>query len=310
MVSRSLTVKNKKQWLFLIASLLVIYAVVPQFGSFKSSLHYVLHSDVRYLLFAAGFSLLSYFSAALTYYLLALKPLLYRVTVVIQFASMFANRLLPAGIGSNGVNYLYLKKCKHTTTQAAAVVAVNNLLGFIGHLLVLAVAITVSGMSLNWHLHRNFGYLLIAAVFVTIVLAISSNKKLRKNFSIQLRQLLISLSSYRHQLPRVGLALLSSVSLTLCNVLCLWFAGKAVGLDVNFVQTLLAFTLGIAIGAAAPTPGGIGGIEGGIVAGLVGFSVTSALALAAVLLYRLFNFWIGFALGGIAFIYATKRNYI
>jgi uncharacterized membrane protein YbhN (UPF0104 family) len=300
---------NRKRWLLIGISLLVLYAVVPQLGSFHRSWHYLATARGEQARWGAVFAGLAYFAAAGTYYFLALKPLPYLRTVLIQLTSMFANRLLPAGIGSIGVNYLYLKAKRHSRAEAVAVVTVNNLLGFIGHILILSVALLFYAGTLNWHVDL-MPWLVAAALVVAVIILAISSFHLKQKLRQEVRQIIKSLLGYRRRLPKVGLALLTSVGLTLCNVLSLWFCTQAIGVHVSFEQVLLAFTLGIAVGSIAPTPGGLGGIEAGMVAGLVGFHVVSSQALAAVLLYRLFNFWLAFAVGAAAFVFVSRRSYI
>ena len=46
------------------------------------------------------------------------------------------------------------------------------------------------------------------------------------------------------------------------------------------------------LGNVLPLPGGLGGVEGGMVAAFVGFGVPASLAVVAVLGYRTFAFWL------------------
>src|SRR5207237_10401369 len=50
-----------------------------------------------------------------------------------------------------------------------------------------------------------------------------------------------------------------------------------------------------------PLPGGIGGVDGGMIGALVAFGVSGSLALIAVLVYRLFAFWLPTIPGAIAY---------
>jgi len=47
-----------------------------------------------------------------------------------------------------------------------------------------------------------------------------------------------------------------------------------------------------AVGSLAPTPGGLGAVEGLLITMLVSFDVPSPEAVAVVLVYRLINFWL------------------
>ena len=50
-----------------------------------------------------------------------------------------------------------------------------------------------------------------------------------------------------------------------------------------------------------PLPGGIGGVDGGMVGALIAFGVEPGLALIAVLAYRGFAFWLPIAPGAVAY---------
>ena len=60
---------------------------------------------------------------------------------------------------------------------------------------------------------------------------------------------------------------------------------------------------GGALGSLGITPGGIGLVEGTLCVGLVSTGVPAALALAAVLLYRLVSFWLMTAVGWFVLLY-------
>ena len=46
------------------------------------------------------------------------------------------------------------------------------------------------------------------------------------------------------------------------------------------------------LGNLLPMPGGVGGVEGGMIASFVAFGVDGGLAVVAVLVYRAFTFWL------------------
>jgi uncharacterized protein (TIRG00374 family) len=55
------------------------------------------------------------------------------------------------------------------------------------------------------------------------------------------------------------------------------------------------------LGGLLPIPGGIGGIDGGLIGTFVVFGAPAASATAAVLAYRIILFWIPLILGAVAF---------
>ena len=89
----------------------------------------------------------------------------------------------------------------------------------------------------------------------------------------------------------------------LCQLLALWAAFGAIGEPIPVTAALLAVPLG-SLALALPLPGGAGGIEGALVAILVGTSLASvspAVAVAGVVLFRGFAYWLPTTLGGMVF---------
>jgi uncharacterized protein (TIRG00374 family) len=62
----------------------------------------------------------------------------------------------------------------------------------------------------------------------------------------------------------------------------------------------LAFFVGM-VGNLLPTPGGVGGVEGGMIGAFVALGVDAGLALVAVLVYRAFVFWLPTLPGTVAY---------
>jgi hypothetical protein len=64
----------------------------------------------------------------------------------------------------------------------------------------------------------------------------------------------------------------------------------------------VCYVVAYAIGTLAPTPGGLGAIEGLLIALFVSFGVPSATAVTVVLVYRLINFWMPILPGLVAYV--------
>jgi putative heme transporter len=82
----------------------------------------------------------------------------------------------------------------------------------------------------------------------------------------------------------------------------------AVGATVPWHTLLLVYSLATVVGSVGITPGGIGVVEGTLCVGLVSTGVPAALALAAVLLYRLVSFWLVMAVGWLVFFYLRRER--
>ena len=81
----------------------------------------------------------------------------------------------------------------------------------------------------------------------------------------------------------------------------LWATFHAVGTTPPITVMLMAYLLG-QLGGLLPIPGGIGGIDGGLIGTFVVFGVAAAPTAAAVLAYRLILFWLPLVVGAVAFL--------
>jgi uncharacterized membrane protein YbhN (UPF0104 family) len=301
---------NRRYLLLAVVLLLALYVLLPQFGGFQSSWHLLRRPVPSWTAAAVGLTVLTYLAAAVTYCLLAFRPLAYGRVVLVQLAAMFINRLLPGGIGALGANYAYLRRARHSPSQAAGVVAVNNLFGALGHGLLVAgtLAVFPGSMAIPPGHSRSAGFVVRLSVGLAVLLAILVLVFGRQKFASKAAEVRAQLLSYRRRPWRLPAALLSSMLLTLCNVLCLACCALALGVHLPFAAILLVFSFGIGAGTVTPTPGGLGGFEAALAAGFIAYHVAGPAALAAALLYRLVSYWLPLPAGAAAFIICQKRQ--
>jgi uncharacterized membrane protein YbhN (UPF0104 family) len=80
----------------------------------------------------------------------------------------------------------------------------------------------------------------------------------------------------------------------------LWATFEAVGADVPISIVLMGYLLG-QLGGLLPLPGGVGGIDGGLIGTLIVYGAPPAATVAAVLAYRIILFWLPLVGGATAF---------
>lgn len=304
---------HSRYFWWVVLTLATVFLVVTQYETFARSVHTLTQAHRPDIVAALMLSLSTCALAALTYKLLALRKVAYLPTLTVQAASMFVDRIVPAGLGAIGLNYHYLRKHRLSFAQASSTVLMNNMLGTIGHLCVLLMALLLSGMQLPLPTTRtriNGGAILLACLGIVVLGALLVLRRhlpgLRKRLLAMTRQL----AAFRRRPANIFAALISSMLLTLANVTALYLCCAALGLPVAFVTVLLVFSLGVVLGAATPTPGGLGGTEAGIVAGLLTYGLAPAHAIAAVLLFRLCNFWAPMLVGVVALFIARSKRFI
>jgi uncharacterized membrane protein YbhN (UPF0104 family) len=86
----------------------------------------------------------------------------------------------------------------------------------------------------------------------------------------------------------------------------LWATFHAFGISLPLTVVLMGYLIG-QLGGLLPIPGGIGGIDGGLIGTLIVYGAPAAGTAAAVLAYRVILFWLPLVVGAIAFT-ALRRD--
>jgi len=105
-----------------------------------------------------------------------------------------------------------------------------------------------------------------------------------------------ALQHLRHPDP----ALFGAIVFWACQVGVLWASFHAFGDAPPLAVLTQAFFVGM-FGNLLPMPGGVGGVEGGMIAALAAFGVDAGQAVVAVLLFRAVTFWLPMIPGVIAY---------
>ena len=90
---------------------------------------------------------------------------------------------------------------------------------------------------------------------------------------------------------RADRALLGALAWWAGDIAVLWACFHAFGEPPALAVVVMAYFTGM-LGNVLPLPGGLGGVEGGMIAAFLAFGVPAGLAVVAVLSYRAFAFWL------------------
>jgi glycosyltransferase 2 family protein len=85
----------------------------------------------------------------------------------------------------------------------------------------------------------------------------------------------------------------------------LWATLRAFGSSPALTLVLMGYLIG-QLGGLLPVPGGLGGLDGGLLGALVVYGLPAAAVAAALLAYRVILFWIPLMLGAPAFFSLRK----
>ncbi|WP_190866738.1 lysylphosphatidylglycerol synthase transmembrane domain-containing protein [Actinomadura sp. RB99] len=252
----------------------------------------------------------------------------------VQVAASFANQLLPAGSGGIAINVRFLRRCGLTRGAAMGSVGLNSLAGLVTHLLLLAVAVAGVPSALgmlgerHWPRPREVAAAVagnpwieggLAAAVVAAAVALvwlrpaRFARVLRSRVAAGGRQL-------RHELAGLGMVLrhpgratalwLGSLSSPLLHGLVLFAVLRSLSVPITVTSVVVVYLVVSSVSALVPSPGGIGGLDVVLVAGLVWAGVPSAAALGAVVGYRLITVWLPLLPGACVFAVLLRRRII
>lgn len=293
-----------------IAMLLALLVLIPQRESLAQALQSLTEANLWFV--AAGISLtfLTFFAAATAFTALAIRPVSYRRTVIIQLASGFATKLLPAGAGGVALNVRYLHRQKHTIVEAGSVVALNNLLGFAGHMAILLSAVIFSTHHFTPLQLPSFVLPVVLTAFILCALMLVAVPLIKNKLLQLVLGIAKALSLYQKRPKRLLAGFLAASMVTALYAGVLYTVARALGVELSLVQTLIVFSSGVIGATITPTPGGIGGAEAVLTATLVATGIPTPTALSIALGYRLLTYWLPILPGFFLFHFATRKGYV
>ncbi|MEU0379918.1 lysylphosphatidylglycerol synthase domain-containing protein [Streptomyces cyaneofuscatus] len=266
---------------------------------------------------ALGFSGLSYVAAAMSLLGFVPERVPFLKTVQAQVAGSFVKIVAPAAVGGVALNTRFLQRAGVRPGLAVASVGASQLFGLGCHILLLALFGYLTGTEKTpdslTPSRTVIAGLLTVAVLVLVVTAIPFLRKfvvtrVRSLFAGVVPRMLDVVQRPQKLVTGIGGMLL----LTGLFVLCLDASIRAFsGPDVtqlSYASIAVVFLAGNALGSAAPTPGGMGAVEGALTLGLIAVGLPMEVAAPAVLLYRVMTLWLPVLPGWIAFNQLTRKG--
>ncbi|MCL7382403.1 lysylphosphatidylglycerol synthase domain-containing protein [Streptomyces sp. 35G-GA-8] len=264
---------------------------------------------------AVAFSALSYVAAAMSLLGFVPERVPFRRTVVAQVAGSFVKIVTPAAVGGVALNTRFLQRAGVRPGLAVASVGASQLFGLGAHILLLLSFGYLTGTEKSTSLTPSrtvIAGLLTVAVLVLVVTAIPF---LRKFLVTRLRSLFAGVVPRMLDVLQRPMKLLTGIGgmllLTGVFVMCLDASIRAFdngNQQLSYASIAVVFLAGNALGSAAPTPGGVGAVEGALTLGLLAVGLPKEVAAPAVLLYRLLTLWLPVLPGWLSFSHLTRKG--
>ncbi|WP_328719541.1 flippase-like domain-containing protein [Streptomyces sp. NBC_00247] len=266
---------------------------------------------------ALGFSALSYVAAAMSLLGFVPERVPFRRTVLAQVAGSFVKIVAPAAVGGVALNTRFLQRQGVRPGLAVASVGASQLFGLGCHILLLALFGYLTGTEKTpdslTPSRTVIAGLLTVAVLVLVVTAIPFLRKfvvtrVRSLFAGVVPRMLDVVQRPQKLATGIGGMLLLTVLFVLClDASIRAFSGPDVP-QLSYASVAVVFLAGNALGSAAPTPGGMGAVEGALTIGLIAVGLPSEVAAPAVLLFRVMTLWLPVLPGWICFTQLTRKG--
>jgi uncharacterized membrane protein YbhN (UPF0104 family)/tRNA A-37 threonylcarbamoyl transferase component Bud32 len=295
----------------LVASIAAVYLLAGELA--QASLGKVLGSaDWRWGFVALALSAATYVAAGLALTGFVPERLDFLRTVLVQFASSFVTLVTPAAVGGAAMNVRYLQRKKIPASVAVASVGVNQVVAFVLHIVLLVVFGAITGAGTSSPIKPpTWAYFVVAGLVVLAgaVLAIPAGRRmLRARISPTFGQVLPRLVEVAQQPQKLAEGFGGALLLSGAYIACLAACCAAFGRSVPLARIGFVYLTGSTLGSIIPTPGGLGTVEAALTAGLTAAGVPGAVAVSAVLLFRLLTFWLPVPVGWVAMRYLERNN--
>jgi putative heme transporter len=317
---------------FVVVALAFLYFVLPQVAGLDDTWERIEQGNPWWLALALVFTVLSFGGYVLLFqfvYVAAGSPIDLRASYQITMAGLAATRVFAAG-GAGGIALTAwaLRRSGMGARQVADSSVVFLSLTYVVYM----AALIVVGLGLYLEVLPGpspIGVTLVPAIFGAVVLAVFLLLALVPT-DLERRMQAWSTRHHQPRLARIGRrlanvpaavstgvrtairhvreldpSLLGSIAYWGFNIAVLWACFHAFGEAPPWTVIIMGYFVGM-IANLLPLPGGVGGVDGGMIGAFAAFGVDFGLATVAVLTYRGFAFWLPTIPGAIAYFQLRK----
>ncbi len=306
--------------------IIFIFAVLPQLAGFGKSVHRLRYGNKLWLAAAVGLECISLFG-----YMALLRHMFscggvriaWRSSYQITLAGAVATKLLAAG-GAGGIALTVWALRAAGLSAKSVARRMTSFEMLLYGVFMLALVIFGAGLAVRLFPGNSpQGLTLIPAAFgaVVILLAVATGfsadraerwlsrlarhgrgpGSLFKKLATVPGTLHGGAEATAEILRQPKPALLGAIAYWAFDIATLWAAFRAFGAAPPIAVVVMSYYVG-QLANALPIPGGIGGVEGGMIGSFIAFGVNGSTAVLAVLAYRIISFWLPILPGSIAYL--------
>jgi len=240
---------------------------------------------------------------------------------VVMFGQSFLNRFTPMNAGGMAMRIRYLQKGGTDVTVATAAIGLTSAASGVVQVLFIAFFFLWSSSDPASGVSTDGGGGVAGSIVVLVVIAvlvaaitIALTPKFRQWLWAFVRS---TIGKIRHdfgelaRMPSKIAALFGGAALgKLSTIVAFVFSCRAFDIDIAFAELGAIYLVATTIASTVPTPGGVGAVEAALVLVLTNAGVPDATAWAAVLLFRLINYWFPTIPGYVALKISERRELV
>ena len=299
--------------IFTIAVAFIAVFIVVGSLNFNDIVTTVKSANLWWMLASAVLGCLIWVGSAVPLVALSPEKLSLRETLVAQVAASIITIVAPAGVGPAALNLRYLRKRRVPTAMAVTTVTLMQISQALITIVLLLLVMVIAGSSLSVSVPYGtiLGVVAVVMVAVGIIVAVPKVRrwiwaKIQPTWQQVYPRLLWIIGQPRRLAAVVGGNLLMNIG----YVGAFWTALLAMGGSLNFSTVSITYLTANAAGSFIPSPGGIGTVETALTSGLTVAGISSSVAIATALLYRLVTFYGRIPFGWLAMKYMEKKDLI
>jgi uncharacterized membrane protein YbhN (UPF0104 family) len=244
---------------------------------------------------------------------LPVRPLL-----AAQVAGSVANHVLPAGVGVGAVKLRFLHRHGLSLPESLTAVGLDATAGVTTHVAVLALLLAggflpVDTSRLPDAVPVATGLAVAAAVAVTSVLLgwlVPAARRWAGGMRARVVDHLRSLRTTVRSPSRAAMLWGGSAAIPMLHAATLWAVMRALHLPLGLGAAFTLYFAASAASALVPSPGGFGSLDATLTAAIIAAGQSPAVALAAVLGYRLVTVWLPMAPSACVLAVMVRRGYL
>jgi glycosyltransferase 2 family protein len=294
---------------------LAVYLLLPELAEAAAVRSAIEHADWGWLGVTVATGMLAVVVSSMTIIGAARERLPLGRTVAVQVGAAFTGRTTVAAVGYYAINMAFLERLGMRRTDAVGVLILNRAvtvvvtgIATVVGLLVIGNAVPIGQLSIPWWAIVATAVLVLAVV--GFLASPFGRERVWRRVTAMLRDLWSATVPTLRKPVRCVQLIGGEVVFLALSAAGMVATLAALGAHFSVGAVVAVYIVASTLGQLLPTPGGLGAVEGALVAGLTAIGLSAPDAIAAALVTRVLTFWLPVLPGIVAFRLLQHRGVI